>query len=107
MQLPLWDLRHSDLDILNARIFIPDCDPVVFTGRMSAGQIKGNLYAKSVDVHAASRFWAIEDIKKNLQGFISNIDVAIQGPCFHLGQRLFFSGRIRYKSVLLTDGFSS
>ncbi len=69
VRLPLWDLPHSDFGIFNARIFIPDSDPVVFTGEVYAGQIKGNLYAKSVDIHAASRFWTSEDIRKNLQGF--------------------------------------
>ncbi len=68
VRLPLWDLSHSDLGIFNARIFIPDSDPVVFTGEVYAGQIKGNLYAKSVDLHAASRFWATEDIQKEFAG---------------------------------------
>ena len=68
VRLPLWDLPHSDFGIFNARIFMPDSDPVVFTGEVYAGQIKGNLYAKSVDIHAASRFWTSEDIRKNLRG---------------------------------------
>lgn len=107
VRLPLWDLPHSDFRIFNARIFIPDSDPVVFTGEIYAGQIKGNLYAGSVDIHAASRFWASEDIKKNLQGFISNTDVTIQGPLSSpkvTGN--FLADSIRYKSIFLTDGFS-
>lgn len=107
VRLPLWDLPHSDLSIFNARIFIPDSDPVVFTGEVCAGQIKGNLYARSVDIYAASRFWASEDFKKNLRGFISNFDAAIQGPLS--APKLsghFLADSIRYKSVLLTDGFS-
>ena len=80
VHLPLWDLPHSDFGIFNARIFIPYSDPVVFTGEVYAGQIKGNLYARTVNIHAASRFWAIEDIRKNLKGFITNIDLTVQGP---------------------------
>ena len=79
VRLPLWDLPHSDFGIFNARIFIPNSDPVVFTGEVYAGQIKGNLYAGSVDLHAVSCFWAGEDLRKNLRGFISNVDVAVQG----------------------------
>ena len=37
VRLPLWDLPHSDISIFNARIFIPDSDPVVFTGEVYAG----------------------------------------------------------------------
>jgi len=107
VRLPLWDLPHSDFGIFNARIFMPKSDPVVFTGEIYAGQIKGNLYATSIDLHSASRFWAIEDIRKNLQGFISNLDVSIQGPVS--SPRItghFLADNIRYKSIFLTDGFS-
>jgi hypothetical protein len=107
VRLPLWDLPHSDFSIFNARIFIPDSDPVVFTGDLYAGQITGNLYGRSVDLHAAGRFWAGEDIRKNLRGDISDIDVTIQGPLFSPNVRgHFLADNIRYKSILLTDGFS-
>ena len=79
VRLPLWDPGHSDFSIFNARILIPDSDPVVFTGEIYAGKIRGELYATSVDIHAASRFWTGDDIKKNLQGFISGLDLTVQG----------------------------
>jgi len=107
VRLPLWDVTHADFKIFNARIFIPDSDPIVFTGDIYGRTIKGNLYATSVDIYQASRFWAIEDIRKNLQGFASNIDIDIQGPLE--SPRLtghFLADSIRYKSIVLTDGFS-
>ena len=107
VHLPLWDLAHSDFSIFNARIFMPDSDPVVFTGEVYAGQINGNLYGRSVDIHAASRFLAGEDIRKNLRGFISNIDVTIQGPLSSPKiNGHFLADNIRYKSIFLTNGFS-
>ncbi len=107
VRLPLWDLLHSDFSIFNARIFIPDSDPIVFTGDVYAGQIKGNLYANSVDLHTASRFWAIEDIRKNLQGFVSNVDLNIRGPVSSPKvSGHFLLDSIRFKSIFLTDGFS-
>ena len=107
VRLPLWDLPHADFSIFNARLFIPDSDPVVFTGHIYAGKIRGNLYARSVDLHAASRFWAIEDIRKNVHGFISNVDLVIGGPIASpkLTGR-FLVENIEYKSILLADGFS-
>jgi len=108
VRLPLWDMPHSDISIFNARIFMPDSDPVVFTGEVYAGEIKGNLYAKSVDIREASHFWLSEDIRKDLQGFISNIDFKIQGPLSSpqvVGP--FLIDNIRYKSILLTNGVSN
>jgi len=107
VRLPLWEPSHFDLAIFNARVFLPDSDPVVFTGDIYAGQIKGDLYAKSVDIHEASRFWTSEDIRNNLQGFVSNGDFKIQGPLSSPEVNgTFLADSIRYRSVLLTDGFS-
>ncbi|MDE2028204.1 MAG: hypothetical protein KGJ11_06655, partial [Candidatus Omnitrophica bacterium] len=41
-----WDLVHPDVDIFNARLFMPESDPVVFTGQIHEGNIKGDLYAR-------------------------------------------------------------
>ena len=109
VHLPLWDLPHSDLSIFNARIFIPESDdPVVFTGKVFNGQIKGELYARSVDIHQVSRFWTGEDIRKNLRGYFSNLDFSIQGDLS--SPRVtgsFMADSIQYKSVLLTKGLSN
>jgi hypothetical protein len=57
-----------------------------------------------VDIHEASRFWVSEDIRKNLQGFISNADFKIQGPLFAPQVRGRFSGDgIRYESIRLAN----
>ena len=106
--LPLGELFNYHFDIFNARIFIPGSDPVVFTGEVSAGQIKGNLYARSVDIHEASRFWTTDDIRKNLQGYITDVDFTIQGPLSSPQVSGPFSAdSIRYKSVLFSDGISN
>jgi hypothetical protein len=105
VHLPLADLRHSDLDIFNARIFIPGGDPVVFTGRLYEGQIAGELYANSVDIHEASRFWTDEDIQKNLRGYLTNIDFTVHGPISSPGiEGSFAADGIQYKSIQLTNG---
>jgi len=107
VRLPLWDLPHYEIGIFNARISMPDSDPAVFTGSVYAGQIKGNFYAKSVDLHEASRYWASKDLRKGLQGFVSDIDLNIQGPINSPNlSGHFLVDNIRYKSIFLTDGFS-
>ena len=107
VRLPLWDPLHSDIDIFNARILMTDSDPLVFTGRIYAGQIKGNLYGKSVDIHEVSRFWSSEDIRKNLQGFVTDIDLNIQGPLASpMVNGSFIAESIRYRSIVLTNGAS-
>ncbi len=104
VHLPLWDLPHSDFTIFNARLFIPDSDPIVFTGKIYAGQVKGNLYANSVDIHEAIRFCPIGDIGRKLQGYLSNVDLSIQGPLSSLRVNgSFMAESIQYKSTFLTD----
>ena len=103
VRLPLWDISHSDFSIFNARIFMPNSDPFVFTGRVFQGQVQGNLYSKSVDIHEASRYWTNEDMRKNLKGIVSNVDLQIQGPLS--SPRIngsFVLDTVRYRSVLLT-----
>ena len=107
VHIPLRDLLHYDCRIFNARLLMPDSDPVVFTGKVYAGQITGNLYAKSVDVYKASRFWTPEDIRRNLRGSISNVDLIVQGVLSSLNVKgSFLADHVQYKSMLLTDGFS-
>ena len=107
VQFPYWVPMLFDYNIFNARIILPDSDPIVFTGKISGGQIKGNLYGKSFDLHEASRFWAPDDIRNNLQGFASNFDVNIQGSLSSpTCTGYFLLDHIRFKSILLTDGFS-
>jgi len=107
VRLSLTDLSHLDLDIFNARLLIPGSDPVVFTGRVYGGQINGEIYARSVDIHEASRFWIGEDVRKSLQGYISNVDFSVQGPLSSpriIGS--FLAESIRFQSIRLTDAFS-
>jgi len=49
-------------------------------------------------------FWASDDIKKNLQGFVSNIDLNVDGPLFspHITGPLVADG-VRYKSIILKN----
>jgi len=107
VQIPLWHPSRFECKIFNARIFIPDSDPLVFTGTVYAGQIKGNLYSKSLDIYEASRFWSPEDLRRYLRGFASNVDFIFQGPL--LAPRVtgsFLADGIVYKSIKLTNGAS-
>jgi hypothetical protein len=61
-----------------------------------------------VNIHEASRFWTTEDIRRNVRGYISNIDFKVQGPLF--APRIngpFLVDSIQYKSVLLTNAASN
>jgi autotransporter translocation and assembly factor TamB len=108
VRLSLWDLFYPDIDIFNARLLMPDSDPVVFTGHVFEGNIKGNLYAKSLDLHEFFRFWFDSDVRKNLQGFVSNVDAIVQGPLSGPGiNGTFWIDSIRFHSVVLTDAFSN
>jgi len=104
VRLPLGDMPHADFSIFNARIVIPGSDPLVFTGKVYGGQVMGELYASSVDLHEAIRWWVNQDIRKNLQGFISGIDFKVQGPLSALQVKgSFLADDIRYKSIHLAN----
>ena len=77
VHLPLWDLLHSDFSIFNARIFIPDSDPVVFTGEVYAGQIKGNLYARSGGMSMRPAVFGPTKISKRIYGALYPILVSV------------------------------
>ncbi len=108
VRLPLWDLSHSHFGIFNARLFLPDSDPIVFTGEVDGGQIKGNLYGRDINIQQAIRFWGNEDTQRDLRGYISDLDVNLQGSLFSpkVSGRFLAEG-IRYKSVSVTDAFST
>jgi hypothetical protein len=107
VRLPLWDLQHSTFSIFNARLVIPDSDPLVFDGQIEGGRIKGEFFGNSVDLQEADRFGPVPEVK-GLRGFLSHIDVAIDGPLAtpHVwGQ--FRVDSVRYRSIFLTDTVAS
>ncbi len=105
---PLSYPPHYDMYIFNARIFMPDSDPVVFTGEVHSGAIKGELYGRYVDLHELTRFWVGQEVKKSLQGFVSNMDLNIQGTLRDLKiSGPFSADNVWYKSIHLTNTSSS
>ncbi|MDE2010401.1 MAG: translocation/assembly module TamB domain-containing protein [Candidatus Omnitrophica bacterium] len=107
VQLDWRDMAHPDADIFNARLFMPGSDPVVFTGRIQGGEIKGSLFAKSVDLHTISRFWPSVDVGENLHGYVSDVNLTLQGPLLSpRATGTFLIDEAWYGSVFLTDDFS-
>lgn len=104
MHLPLWQPSHAIFRIFNARLLIPNSDPVVFNGRIYEGQVTGNVYAKSVDIHEASRFFTDDETRKYLRGYISNVDLILRGSMF--SPRVtgsFLLDTIRYRTAWLSN----
>lgn len=106
VHLPLWDLVHSHLAIFNARLIIPNSDPLVFTGDIYGDRIKGNLYGQSLDIHQVSLFYVSPEINRDLQGYLTDIDFDVSGS-FSAGANLtgaFKEDRIQFRSILMTNG---
>ncbi|MBF0510901.1 MAG: translocation/assembly module TamB domain-containing protein [Candidatus Omnitrophica bacterium] len=105
VRIPVLTPSLYQVDIFNARLFVPECDPIVFTGKIHAGQISGNFYSNFVDIYQFSRFWAIKDIVQGLRGFITNADAQVMGTIFEPRIKGHFQvDTIRYRSVVLKDG---
>lgn len=106
VQIPLIHWNEATVKITNARLMLPFSDPVVFNVTVNKGHIQGNCYAGNVDVHQVISLLGYDDLAKFLHGFISRIDLKIQGEVFApelTGH--FFTDRVIYKETSVSDGF--
>ena len=81
-------------------------DSVIFNSTTIKNQLQGNCYAHSVDAHHILSALGYDELAKNIQGFIGNVDFAIDGAVIapHLTGR-FFVDKIVYKDTTVKDGF--
>lgn len=106
LQIPLIHWSEGAVKITNARFLLPSSDLIVFNGTVINGQIQGNCYAGSVDVHQVLSAFGYKDLAKFLHGFISHVDLHVQGEVFapeFIGH--FFTDKVVYKETTLSDGF--
>ncbi|MBI3601996.1 MAG: translocation/assembly module TamB domain-containing protein [Candidatus Omnitrophica bacterium] len=106
VQIPLIDWRQVFVKITNGRLVLGSSDPMVFNGLMIRDQIQGNCYARSVDVRHLIAVLGYHDLARLLYGFISHVDLRVQGAVFSpwfIGH--FLVDHITYKGTRLSDGF--
>ncbi len=107
VQIPLWSWQKVSVDVLNGRVFLPTSDPIVFGGQFTGGLLKGNVYAKAVDVHECVSPFASEEMIKGLEGSVDGVDLQISGPlmAFKIVGHLFVD-HVKYKITTVNDAFT-
>ncbi|MDO8675858.1 MAG: translocation/assembly module TamB domain-containing protein [Candidatus Omnitrophota bacterium] len=104
-RVPAFDPRDLSVDIFNARLVLPGCDPIVIEGQYTKGQVQARAYARVLDVHTLVSGVMQERFLKNLQGFITDAQMTVQGPLSGLRVTgTFFVDRIRYQDTTVSQG---
>jgi hypothetical protein len=103
--VPAFDPRDLSVDIFNGRLVLPGCDPIVIEGKYTKGKIQARAYARVLDAHTLVSGVMQERFLKNLQGFITDAQMTIQGPVSGLRVTgAFFVDRIRYQDTTVSQG---
>jgi len=79
VRLPVLDLNKIEITIFNARLDLPNCDPMLFRGHVADGQVNGDLEAKSIDVAIVLKSFLKTDLYKIVHGTVSSVKLDIYG----------------------------
>ncbi|MDD3375367.1 MAG: translocation/assembly module TamB domain-containing protein [Candidatus Omnitrophica bacterium] len=71
-------LNEVELQIDNARLILPDADPVLFRGKIEKGSVDFNLYSKSIS-DGELKDLLKADVLSGVKGSLSEVDVFIKG----------------------------
>ncbi|MFH0877662.1 MAG: translocation/assembly module TamB domain-containing protein, partial [Candidatus Omnitrophota bacterium] len=63
----------------NARVFLPDSDPIVVFGTLNAGKLDFNLFCKRIATGAIDHFVKVNQLR-GVSGTFSDVDVFVKGP---------------------------
>ncbi len=103
--VPAFDPRDLSIDMFNARLILPGCDPIVIEGQYTKGQVQARAYARVLDVHTLVSGVMQERFLKNLQGFMTDAQMTVQGSVSRLRVTgTFFVDRIRYQDTTVSQG---
>ena len=103
--VPTLDPRDLSVDIFNTRLILPGCDPIVIEGQYTKGKVQARAYARVLDVRTLVSGVMQERFLKDLQGFITDAEMTIQGPVSGLEVTgTFFVDRIRYQDTTVSQG---
>jgi len=77
----LQSLKVNDLDVdfENIRVFLPNSEPIVLSGRFQKGRLSSNVYSNNISIAEILSFLP-RKLDSNPQGRISKIDLYLEGP---------------------------
>lgn len=106
MKIKGWGSDGIAFDIENARLLLPNLEPVVVFAKMDKGRLEANIFAEAVGVQEL-RDWGLP-IPSEIKGGFERVDIYAQGPLEEL--RIFgkvFVEKMERQDFLLKESQGS
>jgi len=107
VRLPVLDWHKIQATIFNARLDLPNSDPMLFHGKLVDGNITGDVEAKSIDVSVLLKAFLKTDLYKMVHGTVSSVKFDINGPLVNPSVRGgFVADKIMYSDKVVHQVFA-
>lgn len=109
LEARMLSLNWRDLwvNVFNGRMDLPNCEPLVFNGRYTAGQVQGSAFSRGLDAAVIMQPFMSPEIWRNLQGAVSKVDFTFAGDLMQPRLKGYFrADRIKYASTVVKDGIA-
>ncbi len=80
VRLPVLNLDKIEVTIFNARMDLPNSDPLLFHGQLKNGMLSGDLEAKMLDVSPLMKAFVKTDLYKLVHGTATSGKIDVAGP---------------------------
>jgi hypothetical protein len=101
----LWQKRDVQISFFNGRMDLKDCDPILFNGHYSDGQLEINAYSKNLSIPTIMRTVLPPPVPRYVEGWVSAVDLTFKGN--PLNPRVtghFYIDRIHYLDRMIREG---
>jgi hypothetical protein len=107
VRLPVLEWQKIEANIFNARLDLPNSDPMLFSGLLKEGKIKGDVQAKSVDVSVLLKAFLKTDLHKMVHGTVSSVKFRVHGDIRNPSvQGGFVADKVMYSDKVVTQVFA-
>ncbi len=107
VRLPVLDLNKIQVTIFNARMDLPDSDPILFQGQVRDGILTGDVEAKMLNVSVLMRAFVKTDLYKLVHGTVTSGKLDINGPIANPGVKGgFVADKVTYGDKVVHQVFA-
>lgn len=101
---PVWDIDSGKITLQNARVMLPNADPIILDGKYHGGVLDFSLFSQSIDLKQVAEILGIEKIYLPSYDDIKNLDFHIQGSMdVPIISGNFFVEKLIYKDFTLRN----
>lgn len=104
VSLPVWDPRNPSVTIRDARLELPESEPVLISGEVCRGRMRLNLYSRLLDSREVLGCFMSEKDARKFSGPVGPLDVDMTGAPRKFDLRgAFRIPQLHYYTFSLTD----